>query len=164
MIHRKRRVLYAQSVKYGFNQSLALPAKEAFDWCTDYQPYDLAMMKERGRRFIRKISTDTILLTESMPKKNRTIRKTKLVRLNRPELSWTNTHMSGPNRYSQFLYKIIPEGKTSSRLFFRGLYVCYSGKPIPRKQLERIGREERRADSTAWRHLAAAMRKENAGR
>ena len=164
MNNQNRRTLYARSVRYTFTQSLALPAKEAFEWCTDYQPYDLAMMKEEGKRTIRKITEDTILLTESIPKKNKTITRTKLVRLNRPELSWSNTHISGPNRHSQFLYRILPEGKTRSRLFFRGLYVCYSSRPIPRKQLQRIGREERRGDSTVWRHLAAALREENAAR
>jgi len=164
MNHRKRGKLYAQSVRYSFTQPLSLPANEAFEWCTDYQPYDLAMMKEEGKRGIRRITNDTILLTESLLKKGKIMRKTKLVRLNRPELSWTNTHISGPNRHSQFLYKILPEGKSRSRLLFRGLYVCYSRKPIPRRQLQRIGRAERRGDSTAWRHLAAALRKESAAR
>jgi len=163
-MNHKRRTLYAQSVRYTFTQPLPLPAKEAFDWCTDYQPYDLVMMKEEGKRTIRKITEDTILLTESIPKQNKTTRRIKLVRLNRPELSWTNTHISGPNRHSQFLYRILPEGKTRSRLFFRGLYVCYSSKPIPRKQLQQLGREERRGDSTVWHHLAAALSEETAAR
>ena len=161
MIGMKRETLHAYSVKYGFNQALAVPAEEAFDWCTDYQPDDLTLMREDGRRTIRKITDDTILLIETTRRNNRSIRKTKLVRLNRPELSWTNTHITGPNRHSQFLYKIVPERKTRSRMYFRGLLVWYSRKKLRGRQLLRIGREERQADSTAWRHLAAALQSED---
>ena len=151
---------YAYSVRYNFNQLLALPAQKAFDWCTDYRPSDIRLMKEQGTRRIRRITDDTLLLTESMPRKDKTITKSKLVRLNGPELSWTSTHIAGPNLHSQFLYKLVPEGKSYSRLYFRGLYVCYSSKPISNAQLRRIANEERRGDSTAWRHLAAAVRRE----
>ena len=164
MISTQQERLHAYSVKYGFNQLLAAPADEAFDWCTDYQPYDLTLMKENGKRTIRKITDDTILLTETTRRNRRSIVKTKLVRLNRPELSWTNTHITGPNRHSQFLYKLVPEGKTQSRLYFKGLLVRYSQKRLRGRQLLRIAREERLADSRAWRHLAAALRSEAANR
>ena len=62
-------MVYPHSVRYTFNQSLALPAKEAFDWCTDYQPHDLALMKEEGKRTVRRVTDDTIVLTESMPRR-----------------------------------------------------------------------------------------------
>jgi hypothetical protein len=156
--------LHTYSVGYSFNQPLAAPAKDAFDWCTDYQPYDLTIMKENGKRNIQKITHDTILLTESMRKNNHLIRKTKLVRLNRPTLSWTNTHIAGPNRHSQFLYTIMPEGKTRCRLHFQGLLIQYSRKPLDRRQLRKIARDERAADSTAWRHLADALRTERTER
>ena len=155
---------HAYSVKYGFNQTLSASAREAFDWCTDYQPYDFALMKEQGKRSIRKINDDTILLTEQIRKGKRTEKKTKLVRLNRPELSWTNTHISGPNKHSQFLYRIEPEGKNRSRLFFRGLLICYSRERLTRSELKKIGKQEREGDSTVWRHLAAALRQDIADR
>ena len=117
-------------------------------------------MKEKGKRKIRRITEDTILLVETASKKNRLIRKTKLVRLNRPSLSWTNTHIAGPNRHSQFLYAIVPDGKNRSHLQFQGLLILSSRKALTRQQLRRIAREERQADSTAWRHLAAALRRE----
>ena len=164
LINRKREKLVTYSVKYAFNQPLPAPAEVAFDWCTDYQPYDLAIMKEKGKRNIRRITDDTILLTETTRKKNRLIRKTKLVRLNRSSLSWTNTHIAGPNRHSQFLYKIVPEGRTRCRLYFQGLLVQYSRKTLGRQQLRKIATEERRVDSMAWRNLAAALRRETAYR
>jgi len=155
MSHQKR---YVYSISYAFTQRLSAPARAAFDWCTDYQPYDLAIMKENGKRDIVKITDDTILLTETMKKNKRSSRKTKLIRLNEHSLSWTNTHVAGPNRHSQFLYKIVPEGKKHSRLYFQGLLIQYSRKPMSIGQLRKIAREERRGDSTVWRHLAAALR------
>ena len=155
---------HTYSLQYSFNQTLDAPAEVAFDWCTDYQPSDIAMMKEEGERNIQKITDDTILLTETTKKNNRLVRKTKLVRLNRPFLSWTNTHIAGPNRHSQFLYKIVPEGKTRCRLYFQGLLIQYSRKPLTPRQLHNIARNERQGDATAWRHLAASLRKETASR
>jgi len=155
---------HVYSVKYAFNQLLAAPAADAFDWCTDYQPYDFDLMKEKGKRTIRKITEDMIILRETMAKKNQTVTKTKLVRLDRAGLSWTNTHIFGPNQHSQFLYKIVPEGRSRSRLYFKGLLICYSSKPLSRRQLLKIGRTERRLDATVWHHLAAELRKEAAGR
>jgi hypothetical protein len=156
----KRETNYAYSVPYAFSQLLAAPAEVAFDWCTDYQPYDLAIMKEEGDRDIQKITDDTILLTETTRKNDQPIKKRKLVRLNRPSLSWTNTHVAGPNRHSQFLYTIVPEGKTRCRLYFQGLLIQYSRKPLTRQQLRRIARSERNGDATAWRNLAASLRRE----
>lgn len=158
----KREKRHTYSVQYGFNQLLLAPAEVAFDWCTDYQPYDLTIMKEKGKRDIQKITDDTILLTETTRKNNRPIRKTKLVRLNRPSLSWTNTHIAGPNRHSQFLYTILPEGKTRCRLYFQGLLIQYSQKPLTRQQLRKIARDERKGDATAWHHIAASLRRETA--
>ena len=155
----KHAKVHPYSVRYAFNQSLAAPANVAFDWCTDYQPYDFAIMKEEGTRRIRKINDDTIVLTETVRKRNRLIRKTKLVRLNKPSLSWTNTHISGPTRHSQFLYKIVPEGKARSRLYFQGLLVHYSRTALTCRDLNKIARRERRRDSRVWRHLAAALRR-----
>ena len=159
-----RNGFHVYSVKYAFNQLLAAPAAKAFDWCTDYQPNDFNLMKEKGKRTIRKLTEDLILLTETSPKKNRSVIKTKLVRLDRAGLSYTNTHILGPNRHSQFLYKIVPEGRARSRLYFRGLLICYSRKPLSKCQLLKIGRDERRMDSTIWHHLAAELRKEAAKR
>ena len=92
--------MHVYSVRYGFKQSFRLPAKEAFNWCTDYKPYDFKLMNETGIRRIRKLTHDAIILTETTLRNKETITKTKLVRLNKPDLSWTNVHISGPNRHS----------------------------------------------------------------
>ena len=148
------------SVKYGFKQTLPLPAKEAFVWCTDYKPYDFTLMHETGKRRIQKLTRDAIILTETTRKKKKTITKSKLVRLNKPQLSWTNVHISGPNRHSEFLYQIEPLGDNRSRLSFTGLLICNPKRALSRQTLRNIARDERDADSRVWRYLAIAMRKD----
>jgi hypothetical protein len=88
------------------------------------------------------------------------VTKTKLVRINKTSISWTNTHVSGPNLHSQFLYRIAPEGKRASRLFFTGLLVCYSVKHLSERALRHVAKTERRVDSMAWKHLAKAMERD----
>src|SRR5208282_2850559 len=152
--------MHVYSVKYGFNQPFKVPPKNAFVWCTDYKPYDLTIMRWKGKRRIRKLTHDTILLTDTAHTSKKPVSKTRLVRLNRPELSWTNTHISGPHRHSQFIYKIEPQGKNRSRLKFTGLLICYSCNALAREKLRKIARDERRTDSKAWHYLAAAMEKD----
>ena len=147
----------AYTVKYGFSQGFNVSAQKAFDWCTDYRPSDLALMKEKGERRIQRITEDAIVLTETVHKVGMTIRKKKVVRLNKPKRSWTNTHVSGPNLYSQFLYEIVSVGKNKSRLNFTGLLICYSKAALTKRTLSRMAASERQVDSRAWRHLAAAM-------
>jgi len=152
--------MHVYSVKYGFRQPFKVYPQNAFEWCTDYKPYDLTIMRWKGKRRIRMLTQDTIILTDTYLATKKPITKTRLVRLNRPELSWTNTHISGPNRHSQFIYKIERQGKNRSRLRFTGLLICYSRNVLAREKLRKIARDERRTDSKAWHHLAAAMEKD----
>ena len=147
----------AYSVKYDFNQRFSVPARQAFNWCIDYQPSDLSLMNESGTRRILKLNEGTILLKETTHQNEKAVTKTKLVRINKTSMSWTNTHVSGPNLHSQFLYTIVPEGKRASRLFFTGLLVCYSVKHLSKRALRHIAKSERRVDYVAWKHLAKAM-------
>jgi len=159
-VRKGMKAMHVYSVTYGFKQPLKLSAQDAFDWCTDYKPYDVTIMRETGKRRIRKLTHDAILLTETTVTSRTTVRKTKLVRLNRPDLSWTNTHISGPHRHSEFIYKIEPQGRNRSRLKFTGLLLCYSSNVLTREKLRKIARDERHADSKAWHYLAAAMEKD----
>lgn len=156
--------MHVYSVKYGFKQPLKVPPQDAFEWCTDYKPYDFTIMRWKGKRRIRKLTHDAILLTDTYFTNKEPVTKTRLVRLNRPELSWTNTHISGPNRHSQFIYKIEPQGKNRSRLKFTGLMICYSRNVLTVEKLRKIARDERQTDSKAWHYLAAAMEKDVSSR
>jgi hypothetical protein len=152
-------MMRAYSVEYNFNQRFSVPARQAFNWCVDYQPSDLSLMNESGTRRIRKLNEDTILLKETRTRQ-KTVTKTKLVRINKTSMSWTNTHVSGPNLHSQFFYRIVPEGKQASRLFFTGLLVCYSVKHLSKRALRQLAKSERRVDSMAWKHLAKAIERD----
>ena len=110
--------MQAFSLSYKFIQRFPVPAQEAFEWATDYQPNDLTLMGEDGKRTIQKITKDTIILKEDIMHRRGRTSKVKLVRLNPRALSWHNIHIRGPNKYSEFLYQITPEGKSRSKLTF----------------------------------------------
>ena len=153
--------MQAFSVSYTFTQRFPVPAQEAFDWATDYQPNDLALMGEEGKRTIQKITEDTIILKEDITHTRVKTSKVKLVRLNPRTLSWHNIHIRGPNKYSEFLYEITPEGKGRSKLTFTGLLVLYSKDRLSSQKLKQIASREKHYDSKAWKRLANAMAKEH---
>lgn len=146
------------SINYSFSESFRVSAKQAYRWCTSYDPNDLKLMHENGRRKIKQRSKDAFILIDNFKKENRTISKTKLVRLYPREMSWTNTYLSGPERYSQFLYKIVSEGKNKSRLDFVGLQL--EPKDMTDKEAAAFARSVRRKDSHSWKLLAKAMEQE----
>jgi hypothetical protein len=146
------------SVRYGFSQAFSVPAKDAFRWAIDYQPGDFALMGVDGRREITKLSDDAFLMKETIRHGSRTATtRTKLVRIDPEGMSFSNTHVSGPAKHSQFLYRIVPEGENGSRLRFTGLLLYRSEKEPTRKEVARIAAEERRTDSGIWKKLAKAM-------
>jgi hypothetical protein len=146
------------SINYKFTQRFRVPAHRAFKWCTNYDPGDLDLMNENGSREIQQLSPDTFILTDRVRSDQGDLTKTKLVRLHPSEFSWTNTHIDGPVKYSQFLYKITPEGKGKSRLDFVGLQLEPGG--MTEKEAAAFARKVRIEDSGAWKLLAKAMEKE----
>jgi hypothetical protein len=146
------------SINYSFIQHFRVSADSAYKWCTDYDPADLALMHESGKRNIEQLSEDTFLLTDTYLKDDGETTKTKLVKLHPSNLSWTNTHLTGPVKYSQFLYKINPEGKDKSRLEFVGLQL--EPRDMTKKEAIAFARKVRKEDSLSWKHLGKAMEKE----
>src|SRR5487761_634842 len=119
------------SIRYSFAQRFRVKASDAYNWCTDYDSEDIGLMGMDGKK--------------------------KLVRLNPERFSWTNTHLAGPIKYSQFLYKIVPEGKNSSRLEFTGLQIEYKEKIISQRKVATLASKLKREDSHSWKLLARAM-------
>jgi len=146
-----------KSIRYEFSQHFDVPAGEAYKWCTDYDPNDLPLMGEKGTRKIEWISKGAVILRDSVKKDRKTITKTKLVHLDPLTLTWTNTHVSGPYKYSQFLYRIVPEGKSSSRLEFTGLQLM---DVDDNRNARKIASAIRKEDSGAWKLLAKALEKD----
>ena len=147
------------SIHYGFSQRFDVPARAAFEWCVDYRPDDWGRMGKKGTRKIRRINEDTLILTDTYPGGEAPVTKRRLVRLNPERLAWTNTHIGGPNRHSQFWYQIVEEGKGRSRLDFTGLQVNYGKRPSDAKIAE-LAKELRADDSGMWVLLAKEMRRD----
>lgn len=151
-----------QSIHYHFSQSFNVSALKAYKWCTDYDPHDHALMQVNAKREIMHVSENTIILTDTYYNKNKNIIKQKLVCLYPDRLSWTSTHLTGPIKYSQFLYEIVPEGKDSCRLEFTGLQIEYNDeKKFSKKEIEMLTEKLRNEDSAAWKLLATEMEKES---
>ncbi|MGA3111915.1 MAG: hypothetical protein ABSE15_07775 [Candidatus Bathyarchaeia archaeon] len=65
------------------------------------------MGDEGTERHVTRIAEGTIILKDIFHTASGTIEKEKLVQLYPGQLSWVSTHLTGPNKYSQFLYKIF---------------------------------------------------------
>jgi hypothetical protein len=151
----------AQPIQYHFSQCFNVPALKAYEWCTNYDPQDHALMRVNAKREILRVSDSTIVLTDVYYDKKQGIEKQKLVCLYPNQLTWTSTHLTGPNKYSQFLYQIVPENKRVCRLDFTGLQIqLICKKRFNRKGIELLAEKLRSEDSAVWRLLATEMERE----
>jgi len=145
-----------QAIHYAFSQSFRVSARKAFEWCTDYTPEDHALMKEENAvREVQRISDDTVILTDKYFDEGKSSIKQKLVCLYPARFAWTSTHLAGPNKYSQFLYEISPQGSQRSRLRFTALHVDYQAKEI--EETVQLRKLLLKLDSETWKHLAKLM-------
>ena len=141
------------TVRYHFTQTFAVSAKNAFDWCTSFDSKDYLLMGEDGvERLITRLGDATIILKDIFS----SYQKEKLVQLYPNQLSWISTHLSGPNKYSQFLYQITPKTKDSSVLHFTALHLEYDSKADAKTLANKLCGE----DADAWKLLAKAMENE----
>ena len=152
-----RRSVKSFSVHYRFTQHFGFPARKAYDWCTDYDPGDIELGGQKGKRSIRYLNEDTLVLTDTYFKGGGKVVKKRLVKLYPKSLSWTNTRISKENRYSQFLYQIFPE-RSGSRLMFTGSQM-FAGTASESKRAA-MAKQIAREDSAEWRILAKAMAKD----
>lgn len=153
--------LMPRAIHYGFGQSFSVSARRAFEWCTDYGPGDMALMREENAtREVQRISDDTIVLIDTHVSEGKSTVKQKLVCLYPSRLMWTSTHLTGPNKYSQFLYEITPETDRTCRLTFTGLSLDYSIKRLGEKGVGQLAKGLEKMDSEIWKLLAKEMEKE----
>ena len=145
------------TVRYSFNQTFPVSAQRAFEWCTSFNPDDHALMGEEGaERQVTRVTDTTLILRDVFTKATGKMEKEKLVQLYPDQLFWVSTHLTGPNKYSQFLYQISPKDKETSVLHFTGLHLDYEKKTGAKALSEKLCRE----DAAAWKLLAKAMVKE----
>jgi hypothetical protein len=145
------------SVHYGFSQHFDAPPRAAYAWCTDYDPEDIDLGGQRGKRSIRWLNEDVLVLTDTYFVGKRRVVKKRLVKLYPERLWWTNTRISREGRYSQFLYQIVPE-RGGSRLYFTGSQMFAGQASAPRR--EALAKKLAEEDSALWRNFAKAMAKD----
>ena len=149
------------SVRYQFQQHFQIPALKAYQWCTDYQPVDPALMHDNAERSVRRLSESTIIIIDQYHSANRNTTKLKLVNLYPSNLAWTSTHFTGPNKYSQFLYRIVPENEEESHLEFAGLHVERRSQDSSESTTSiKLSKKLMEEDSAAWKLLAKEMERE----
>lgn len=146
------------SLRYRFRRSLRAPAREAYAWCTDFGPDDGKLFSEPTRRSVGPLSEEALVMTDTTYPRGGLLRILRLVRLNRPELAWTSTHLNGPYRHSQFWYRIVSDGPRRSHLEFRGLRLEAGPRALSAAENARRAHECRQSDATEWRRrLAPAL-------
>jgi hypothetical protein len=149
------------AVHYHFAQKFAVSAKKAFDWCTDYDPGDRVLMgEENAERKISRISDSTIILTDTFQIGGERVEKQKLVQLYPDQLFWTATHLTGPVKFSQFLYQITPDGENASKLDFTGLFLDYGHEKLGKSETKKVAEQLCKDDAWGWKLLAKAMEKD----
>lgn len=152
-----------QRVTYGFTIRLPVSRPRAYRWATDYRADDLELGGIPARRRVQKLTQDLILLTDSFDADpfsshpgTRSVKK-KLVHLYPSQWSWTSTHVSGPVKFSQFLYRLTPAGPRASVLHFTGSQVEPAVRAPTTAILARRAKELRYEDSQLWARFAAAL-------
>lgn len=150
------------SLHFSFAQRFRFPVERVFAWATDFEPGDIRRMGLEGRRRVRRLSPDTVVLTDTVRFASGTVTKKKLVRLFPERWSWTNTHLAGPNLHSQFLYTLVPTGRRSCRLEFVGSQIVPMEHPT-RAAIAAATRRLAHEDASIWRHLADSLSAEEIG-
>lgn len=149
------------SLQYSFRQPLRAPARAAYAWCTDFEPEDGKLFLVKWRRSVRRLGKDALVLTDTAYPAGRPQRIRRLVRLNPAEMAWTNTHLDGPFRHSQYWYRIVSDGTRSCHLEFRGLRLVTTPRASSASEIARLTGLERRADADLWRlRVAPALRRD----
>ncbi len=148
-------------IRYRFSQSLPVSAQKAYKWCTDYSPEDHALMGDEAgvKRQIMRATDATVILTDTFHVGNGYVEKQKLVQLYPDCLRWVSTHLTGPNKYSQFIYEISAEGNGASRLDFTALHLEYK-ENLDGEAIKLLTAKLKKEDAAVWKLLAKAMTKE----
>src|SRR4030043_1097363 len=147
-------------IRYRFSQRFPVPASKAYKWCTNYSPEDHVLMgDEAAERKITCVPDATIILTDTFHTNRGNVEKQKLVQLYPDRLLWVSTHLTGPNKYSQFIYEISAEGNNVSRLDFTALHLEYNEENLDSEGIKSLADKLKEEDSATWKLLAKAMTK-----
>lgn len=149
------------ALRYHFRQPLRASAADAFAWCTDFGPADGPLFSHRTERAVARLADDTFVLTDTTYPDGQRRRISRLVRVHPGELAWTNTHLDGPFRYSQYWYRIVRDGPRRCHLDFYGSRIVTTPRALSAADRARRAEEERRNDAREWRrYLAPALERD----
>lgn len=118
------------------------------------------MGERNATRKISLFTEGTIILTDTFHVGGGLVEKQKLVQLYPDMLFWTSTHLTGPAKYSQFLYQITAEGEDASHIDFTGLFIDYTHEKLSKANTERLSEKLCNEDAEGWKLLAKAMEKD----
>lgn len=148
----------AVTVAFSFKQRFRFPAADVYRWATDYTPHDIGLLGKQGRRGIARLNDDTLVLTDTFVSPDgKKVTKKKLVRLYPARLRWINTHITGPNLHSQFVYELFDDGPRGSYLLFTGRQIVQRDSITP-KELKALTRTIKAEDSGMWKSLAKSIK------
>jgi hypothetical protein len=139
------------ALRYSFRQPFRASAEDAFAWCTDFRSSDGELFRDGRSRSVRRRTEDALLMTDIPARGSGRPRITRLVRIFPEEMAWTNTHLTGPFRFSQFWYRIDRDGARRSHLEFRGLKLERRARRLAPSVVARLARAEGRSDARTWR-------------
>jgi hypothetical protein len=155
-----------QRIPYSFSMRMPAPADWTYRWVTDYQPGDFKVMGLSARRKVERLAPNLILLSDTFdadpfgeePGKRSV--KVKLVHLYPRSRSWSATHISGPARYSQFLYRLTPTGAASSRFDYSGAQVERTAVAPTSRSVAARAQTLRAEDVEIWQNLRREIARE----
>jgi len=146
---------------YTFRQRFRVPVPNAYRWCLDFSPNDVAYSRAHLSRKVVWLSPHTVLLDDRFPGPGgRRVRKVKLVQIYPTTRTWVSTHIAGPNRLSQFRYRIVPDGRNASALVFEGRELRWEGPVLSPAAGRRLARRLRKEDSGLWKKYAVEMERD----
>jgi hypothetical protein len=117
------------------------------------------MAEKNASREIKKLTETTIILKETFRGEKDTIIKEKLVQLYPDQLMWVSTHLSGPNKYSQFIYEVAIGTGIRSQLDFSAQHIEHQ-TVMSQTEILTLKDILCKCDSDVWKRLAKAMEKE----
>ena len=148
-------------IRYHFRQSFQASAPKVYAWCTNFTPQDHTLMGEEDvKRIITRLTESTIVLNDTFMLEGHAIEKQKLVQLYPDKLMWTSTHLTGPAKYSQFIYEITADDKDTSHIDFTGLFLDFAHETLSKTDVEKLATQMCREDAYAWKLLSEAINAE----
>jgi len=144
-----------------FTQRFEVSAKTAYSWCTSFSAEDFSPInQENAEREIVHLTEGVLILKDRYKTGQGWLLKEKLVHLYPEKLMWTSTHLSGPNKHSQFVYEIKSETKQTAYLVFTANHVEYQ-ENLSCEDVCLLAEKCCSVDSDVWSRLAEALNRQN---